>query len=454
MLVSQLQNQRILLWGLGTEGSSTLRFLQQHKLDSKVIIYNDADIELPAEFAHYPLFTGAQLSQVLPQIDVIIKSPGVSLYRPEVIQAKEQGIAFTSSTDIFMDEVRTHKPECKIIAVSGSKGKSTSTSALYHILHTMGYKVALGGNIGRPLIELIDGDYDYIVAEISSYQASDLHSSPQIAMFTNLFFVHSAWHHSHENYCRDKLHLIAHQQAEDVCFVNARNEELMQYISEYPQHNIQYYDVAEGFHREGKKLLWQDKEVLDITDLQLCGDHNLDNLSGIFSILRYLGIDVAQAAQVLRSFEPLAHRLQNVGTINGVTFINDSISTAPEAAVGAMQSFDGNLAIISGGEENTQNYAEYADFVETHNKVKMVVTLFQCGPKIAEVVRSRVTRPDFVLLEADSLEQAVRAAYNELLKQGGGTVLFSPTSPSFGFYKNFMERGQHFIDIVKQLGYK
>lgn len=454
MLIKQLENQRILLWGLGTEGSSVLRFLQHHNLDSKVTIYNDTPLDLPAEFSAYPIKSGSALPELLPNTDVIIKSPGVGLYRPEVIQAKEQGIKVTSSTDIFMDEMRTHKPECKIIAVSGSKGKSTSTSALYHILHNLGYKVALGGNIGRPLIELIDGDYDYIVAEISSYQASDLHSSPQIAMFTNLFFVHSAWHHSHENYCRDKLHLISHQQAGDVCFVNARNEELMKYIAEYPQHNIRYYDVAEGFHREGKKLLWQDEEVLDIKDLKLCGDHNLDNLSGIFSILRYLGIDVAQAAQVLRSFEPLAHRLQNVATINGVTFINDSISTAPEAAVGAMQSFDGNLAIISGGEENTQNYQDYADYIQNHDKVKMVGTLFQCGPKIAEVVRSRVTRPGFVLLEADSLEQAVKSAYEELEKQGGGTILFSPTSPSFGFYKNFMERGQHFIDIVKQLGYK
>ena len=454
MLISQLDNQKILLWGLGTEGSSTLRFLQQHKLDSKVTIYNDAPLDLPAEFSSYPSGSGPDLHKFLPHTDIIIKSPGVSIYRPELIQAQEQGILITSSTDIFMDEVRHHKPACKIIAISGSKGKSTSTSALYHILNQMGYKAALGGNIGRPLIELVDGDYDYIVAEISSYQASDLHSSPQIAMFTNLFFVHSAWHQSHENYCRDKLHLIAHQQAGDICFINARNEELMKYITEYPQHNIQYYDIADGFHREGKQLFWQDKKVLDIKDLQLCGDHNLDNLSGVFSILHYLGVDIAHAALQLQSFEPLAHRLQNVAVINGVTFINDSISTAPEAAIGAMQSFDGNLAIISGGEANTQNYQDYADYIQNHNKVKMAVTLFQCGPQIASAIRSRVTRPDFILQEADSLNTAVCAAYNELVKQGGGTILFSPTSPSFGVYKNFMERGQHFIDIVKQLGYK
>ena len=454
MLIKDLKNKRIMLWGLGSEGTSVLRFLEKHDMVQNIIIYGDQPVSLPTEFSGYQTYTGNDFAALLDKTDVIIKSPGVSLYKKEIADARSKGIQITSSTDIFMNEVRTSRPQCKIIAISGSKGKSTSAGALHHILQKFGLNVALGGNIGKPLIELVDGNYDYIVAEISSYQAADLTASPQIAMFTNLFFVHSAWHLNHENYCRDKLHLIARQQPGDICFINARNKELTGYAAEYPGKHIEYDNIPEGFHREGRKLFWQDKEILDIAQLKVCGDHNLDNFAGIFSILHFLGLDISRAAEYLQSFEPLAHRLQKVAVINNVTFINDSISTAPEAAIGAMQSFDDNLAVISGGEENTQDYREYAEYIEKNPKVKMAVTLFQCGPEIAKAIRSRVHRPDFILLEAQSLPEAVNAAYQKMLTYGKGTILFSPTSPSFGFYKNFMERGQHFIDIVNQLGYK
>lgn len=454
MLTAELKNKKIMIWGFGSEGQAVLRYIKKHDLNRDIVIYNDTPIEVPPEFREYPFKSGDNLKALLSSVDVVIKSPGVSLYKEEIINAKEAGVRFTSSTDLCFCEIRAHQPHCKIIAITGSKGKSTSVSALYHIMTKQGLKVGLGGNIGRPLIELIDGGYDYIAAEISSYQAADLTVSPQIAMFTNLFFVHTNWHLTHDNYCRDKLHLICHQNREDVCFVNQRNPELNKFIREYEGKNLAYYDTEDGFHAEGKELFYRQKKILNINDLNLCGDHNLDNLAGVFSILQYLGLDIKQAAQDMKSFEPLAHRLQKVAVINGVTFINDSISTAPEAAIGAMKSFGGNLAVISGGQENGQNYTEYARLADSLSKVKMIVTLFQCGPQIAETLRKESRRADLEILEAESLENAVKTAYEKLKSIGGGTVLFSPTSPSFGFYKNFMERGQHFIDIVNKLGYK
>ncbi len=451
MLLKNLNNKKIMVWGLGTEGRSVIEFLEKKGI-GEIVVYNDKPLaKIPEGFEKYRFYDGDELEKLLREVDVVIKSPGVSLYNPLIDEAKKRGVVFTSSTDICFDEILTNRPNCKIIAISGSKGKSTSVSALYHIMQEQGMNVALGGNIGRPLIELINGNYDYIVAEVSSYQAADLTVSPQIVMFTNLFFVHSSWHRSHENYCRDKLHLIAHQKEGDICFVNVRNPELMHYIAEYKDKNIVEYDIPEAFHAEGKELYLGGSKILDIRDLKICGDHNLDNLAGVFSIVKALGMDVAKAAEALKTFEPLAHRLQNVAVKNNVMFINDSISTAPEAAVGAMKSFDENIVIISGGEENVQNYSEYAEYVESHPKVKMAVTLFQCGPKIAETVRKIVKRPDFELVEENSLESAVNKAYRKLKAVGGGIVLFSPTSPSFGFYKNFMERGQHFIDIVSKL---
>ena len=451
MLINELKNKKIMLWGLGAEGQDMLRFLARRGLDSEVRIYNDSAVEIGTEFAKYPSYSGEEIERLLNEVDIVIKSPGVSLYKDEIIKAKERGVKFTSSTDICLSEIRKNHPQSKIIAISGSKGKSTSVSALYHILTVQGKKAVLGGNIGVPLIDLLDKTFEYLVAEISSYQAADLSVSPHIAMFTNLYFVHDKWHHGHENYCRDKLHLIANQQEGDICFINGRNAELVRYASEYKDKNIVKYNEEDGFHAEGKKLYDGNTELVDIRDLKLFGDHNLENFAGVFSIINYLGLDVKKAVEALKTFEPLAHRLQNVAVKNGVTFINDSISTAPEAAIGAMKSFDENIVIISGGEENTQDYTAYAEYIDSHPKVKMAITLFQCGPKIATKLREVITRKDVSIIESESLEEAVSVAYFCLMKEGGGVVLFSPTSPSFGKYKNFMERGQHFIDIVNKI---
>lgn len=437
MLINDLRNKKILIWGMGSEGRAVKEYLEKHKVSSKIQTYNDD--EGADKFAK--LLKGG--------VEVIIRSPGVSIYKLEIASAKDKGIKFTSSSDLFLSEMRANHPRTKVIGISGSKGKSTSVSMLYHMMKALGCKAALGGNIGRPLIELIDGDYDYIVGEFSSYQASDLSVSPQVVMFTNLFSVHTDWHGGHDNYCRDKVHLAAHQQPGEICVVNANNAQLKDYCKGLE--NISYYGLPEGFHARGKELFYGNEAVLNIDELHISGNHNMDNLAGVVTVMDKLGLDWRKGLETLKNFEPLPHRLQKVGIVNGVMFINDSISTAPEAAIGGMQSFDEPMAIISGGIENHQDYTQYANFIANNAKVKAVITLFQCGPQIAEAVRKAVKRDDFKLIEAEDLESAVKAAYDELRRVGGGLVLFSPTAPSFGYYKNFIERGEHFINIVKSL---
>lgn len=436
MLIKDLQNKNIMIWGMGAEGRSAKEYLETHKITDNIITYNDED-------------GPSKLSDIFAKTDIIIRSPGVSIYKPEIKQALEQGIHITSCSDIFLSEIRNNHPQTKVIGISGSKGKSTSVSMLYHMLHKLGYNVALGGNIGKPLIELIDGSYEYIICEFSSYQASDLTNSPHIVMFTNLFSVHTDWHGGHDNYCKDKVYLSAHQSGNDICIINANNAQLRDYCKNC--HNVVYYGEKNGFHAEGKYLFWNEEKLLTIEELKISGNHNIDNLAGVCSIIQCLGLDFRKALKTLADFEPLPHRLQKVDTVNGILFINDSISTAPEAALGGMQSFDVDMAIISGGIENHQDYQQYAEFIQNNSKVKVAVTLFQCGPQIAETIRRFVNRPDFKLIEANTLEEGVKVAYEELQKINGKLVLFSPTAPSFGYYKNFMERGEHFIKIVKSL---
>ena len=432
MLIKDIQDKIIAIWGLGREGNAVSDYLKKYNLGKEIKIFaNDDEVNLDG-------------------VEVVIKSPGVSMYKPEIIKAKENGVKFTSSSDLFLSEMRVNKPNCKVIGISGSKGKSTSVSALHHMLSVLGYKVGLGGNIGRPIIELLDGDYDYIVGEFSSYQAADLTCSPQIVMYTNLFYVHTDWHnHSHEQYCLDKMNLSTNQQAGDVVFANRKNPQLCEFVSE---NNLQWYNVENVFHAKERDLFYGDEKLFSIADLKLSGDHNLDNLAGVFSVLQYLGMDIKKAAEALKSFEPLEHRLQNFAEKNGIKFINDSISTAPEAAIGAMKSFDENIVIISGGQYLEQNYADYAEYVANNPKIKMVAAMYQSGPEIAKAIKNTVSREDFVLLEADNMDEVVAKSYQLLKEKGqGGCVLFSPTAPSFGVYKNFMERGQHFMTTVKNL---
>lgn len=436
MLLADLKDKRILIWGMGKEGQACLDYFQKHNLSTTIATYNDEDG--PEKFA-----------ELLKNTEVIVKSPGVSVYREEIVRAKGQGIAVTSSSDLFLNEMRVNHPRTKVIGISGSKGKSTSVSMLYHMLKALGVRAALGGNIGKALIDLADTDDDVVVGEFSSYQAADLTASPHIVMFTNLFFVHSDWHHGHDNYCKDKLHLAANQKPGDLCLVNARNPQLRQYCQGIGRK--EFYNLPEGFHAEGKDLFYKNDKILSINELKLCGDHNMENLAGVMTIVQKLGLDVRAAAASLKSFEPLPHRLQKVTVKKGVLFINDSISTAPEAAISAIKSFDDTMAVISGGIKNGQDYTEYAKCIEENPKVKLVITLFQSGPEIAAAIRKYVTRKDFKLIEVETLNEAVSKAYEEMKRCGGTLVLFSPTAPSFGYYKNFMERGQDFIDNVNKL---
>lgn len=435
MLIKDLYKKNIVIWGMGSEGQAAKEYLEKHKITKNIITYNDDEGE-------------NKFAKILAKADVIIRSPGVSIYKPEFTRIKEAGIEVTSCSDLFLSEMRANHPHTKVIGITGSKGKSTSASMLYHMLRRMNKKVALGGNIGKPLVELLDEENDYVVCELSSYQASDLSASPNIVLFTNLFSVHTDWHGGHDNYCKDKIHLAAHQQEGDICIVNTNNAALREYSKALP--NKIYYGEQDGFHANGKDLFYADEKLVSIDELKISGNHNIDNLAGVMAVVKHLGLDYRVAIENLKDFEPLPHRLQKVATINNVTFINDSISTAPEAAIGAMQSFDCDIAIISGGIENHQDYQQYAMFIENNPKVKMAVTLYQCGPQIASDIRRIVKRPGFKLLEPQTLEDAVQEAYQEL-KDKGGLVLFSPTAPSFGYYKNFMERGEHFINIVKNL---
>lgn len=448
MLLNELKDKNILVWGLGKEGLAVVRFLQQERFYKNLYLYNDTLLSEKAE--GFNIFCGDDIKGLLPEIDVIIRSPGVSIYKDEIIKAKAAGIKVTSSSDIFLSEMRKNHPQTTIIGVTGSKGKSTTSSLLFHALKALGQDVALGGNIGRPLIELIAEKHRFVVCELSSYQCSDLSVSPQIVLFTNLFPEHIDWHRNHDNYYRDKVHLVAHQQAEDVCFVNAKCEKLQKYCAEYDL-PYRYYNRPEGFAELDNVLCHNGEKWLEIHETKLEGYHNLDNMAGVLSVIEYLGLDTKQAAESFKTFTALPHRLQKIGEKDGIVFINDSISTAPETAMAAIKSFDEPMGVFLGGYDRKQDYLELAQFINDNPKVKAVAALFQTGPRVAETLRKTVTRSDFVLIEENNFETAVKKMFQALKDKKAELALFSPAAPSYDSFKSFEMRGAEFIRIFENL---
>lgn len=448
MLLDELKDKNILVWGLGKEGLAVVRFLQQERFYKNLYLYND--VLLSERVEGFNIFSGDDINGLLPEIDVIIRSPGVSIYKDEIIKAKAAGVKVTSSSDIFLSEMRKNHPQTTIIGVTGSKGKSTTSSLLFHALDALGQDVALGGNIGRPLIELIAEKHRFVVCELSSYQCSDLSVSPQIVLFTNLFPEHIDWHRNHDNYYRDKVHLVAHQQTKDVCFVNAKCEKLKKYCAEYDS-PYRYYNCAEAFAELNNVLCRNGEKWLAIHETKLEGYHNLDNMAGVLSVIEYLGLDTKQAAESFKTFTALPHRLQKIGEKNGIVFINDSISTAPETAMAAIKSFDEPMGVFLGGYDRKQDYLELAQFINDNPKVKAVAVLFQTGARVAEILRKTVTRSDFVLIEENNFEAAVKKMFQVLKAQKGKLALFSPAAPSYDSFKSFEMRGAEFIRIFENL---
>ena len=437
MLLNDLQNKNILIWGLGKEGLAVVRFLQQHHLYNHLYLYND--VILSEKIEDFKIYSGSDIRELLNKTDVIIRSPGVSIYKEEIINARQRGIKITSSSDIFISEMRANHPETTVIGVSGSKGKSTTSSLLYHGLKSLGEDVALCGNIGRPLIELLDEQHRYVVCELSSYQSSDLSVSPQIVLFTNLFPEHIDWHCTHDNYYRDKVHLVAHQHSSDVCFVNAKCEKLQRYCMEYDR-PYNYYNEEQGFAELNNILCRDGKQILQIHETKLEGYHNLDNMAGVLSVIEYLGLDTHAALESFKNFNALPHRLQKIGEKDGITFINDSISTAPETAIAAINSFDKPMGVFLGGYDRKQDYQELARFINDNPKVKVVSALFQTGARIAETIRREVKRDDLLLIEEADFPMAVKKLFDALKERNGCLALFSPAAPSYDVFRSFEER--------------
>ncbi len=437
---SDLAGARVGVWGMGREGRANLRKLLAMGVEPVLVD------DLPqAEAEGRPvLATGDGGLAALERCDVVVKTPGLSRYRPEVAHLSGLGIPVAGGLGLWLAEADLRR----VVCVTGTKGKSTTVSVMGQLLTGLGYRCLVGGNIGVvPYDPAAPGDFDYWAIEVSSYQATDLACSPPVVAVTSLHPDHLDWHGGVEQYYRDKLSLCS-QPGADLTVANGDSDLL-----------------AERAGLLGPRVEWVssgDDPGADWMDpLGLLGQHNRRNALIARRCLVALGVPGARDGTRLRAaavgYRQLPSRLEPVGAVAGVTFVDDSLSTNVLPALAALDSLPGRrVALIVGGHDRGIDYAPLAAGVLGRDAPTFVLTLPDSGPRIrAEIERAAAAAPPgppaaFAgVTDCADLDAAVAGGF--AWARPDGVVLLSPAAPSFGRFRDYRDRSEAFADAMRRI---
>jgi UDP-N-acetylmuramoylalanine--D-glutamate ligase len=424
---SDLRGARAGVWGLGVEGTANLRKLVS--LGVEPVLVDDCP---PPEgtCGHAILATGEGGLEALAGCDVVVKTPGISRYRADLQQLQGTGVPVVGGLGLWLQEAARDR----VVCITGTKGKSSTTAIAGHLLTRLGYRCMVGGNIGQPPYDPSqDGrTYDYWMIETSSYQATDLACSPPVVAVTSLHPDHLPWHHGVDAYYQDKLSACS-QPGADLTIANGDSDLLLERMSLL-----------------GPRVEWihaDDDPGADwMEPLGLLGAHSRRNALIARACLRALGVPEACDDGALRAaaagFEQLASRLQVIGSVDGVTFVDDSLSTNVLPTLAAMDAFPGRrVALIVGGQDRGIDYAPLAIGLKDRKAPTLVLTLPDSGPRIQAAMET---------VHLAAVEVAPCADLNTAVQRGfcwanpDGVVLLSPAAPSFGQFRDYRDRGDAF----------
>lgn len=382
--------------------------------------------------------------------DVIFRTPGMRPDVPELAAAVARGSTLTSEMEVFFEVC-----PCPIIAVTGSDGKTTTTTIIAELLRSAGKTVHLGGNIGHPLLAETPSiqPEDVAVLELSSFQLMTMGRSPHIAVITNLSPNHLDVHKDFAEYITAKENIFTHQNAQDIAVFNADNSITAQQAERalgrarlFSRKN----EVEDGvFLRDGKIIArhgGQERVVMNREDIRLPGEHNVENyLAAIAAVDGMVSDD--RIAAFARSFGGVEHRIELIRTLDGVRWYNDSIASSPSRTIAGLRAFPERVILIAGGKDKGISYAELGPVVNDHVKL-----LLLCGAT-AGVIRKSVEQAEnyqgLEIIDVADYHQAAQTARERAVE--GDVVILSPASTSFDRFKNFMERGKAFKEVVNGL---
>ena len=451
MRISQLEGRRVALWGWGREGRAAYHAIRARLPRQPLTLFcNAVEAEETGAFADANLRIELEATAaLLGGQDVVVKSPGISPYSEVARAAIAQGAHFVGGSTLWFDEQENTGGYARnTICVTGTKGKSTTTALLAHLLRAGGHRTALAGNIGMPLLEMPDAELspEFWAIELSSYQTLDVAAArtrPEVAVVLNLFPEHLDWHGSEARYIADKLALVT-QAKPRIAVLNATDPRLA--ALRLPDSEVHWFNHAAGWHLRGDEVYRGELFVFDSTRTPLPGRHNRGNLCAVLATIEALGLDATALAAHAESFRPLPNRLQTLGTRDGITYVNDSISTTPHASLAALECFHGQrVAILVGGHDRGVDWSGFADAMRD-GAPEIIITMGANGPRIHKLLAPLAASGKFRLEAASDLESAVRQAHGLLGK--AGIILLSPGAPSFGAYRDYVARGRHFAELA------
>ena len=385
--------------------------------------------------------------------DIVFRSPGTPFYKDELVKLREDGKVLTSEMEVFFDLC-----PCTAIAVTGSDGKTTTTTIISEFLKAAGKTVHLGGNIGKPLLPEIEEikPSDFAVVELSSFQLISMRKSPDIAVVTNLAPNHLDIHKDMQEYIDSKKNIVLHQNAFSKAVVNLDND-IANGFSEVVRGQLCKFSVKEklgnGAYLDGTTICYSDygkvTKIMDISDIRIPGMHNVENYLAAISAVWGI-VDTDTIVKVAKEFGGVAHRAEFVREYRGVKYYNDSIASSPtRTALGTLSLYDFKITIIAGGYDKHIPYEPLGPVI--NDKVKTLILLGDTAPKIEDAVKNadNYNAGEIKIINVTNMEEAVAAAVENTAE--GDIVSLSPASASFGLYRNFEERGNHFKSIVNGL---
>ena len=368
----------------------------------------------------------------LNRFDLIIRSPGVYRYLPEIVEAEKSGVEISSATKIFFENC-----PAKIIGVTGTKGKGTTTTLIYEILKKAGEDVYLAGNIGKPYLELLPklNKDSFVVMELSSFQLIDMDKSPYIAVVLNITTDHLDWHKNREEYVEAKKNIIRYQTALDWAVINEE------------------YETPKSFAKEtkAKVILFSKQELPEKykKNLLLRGEHNWENVAAAVSVAKILKISDRDILGVLSTFKGLEHRLELVGVKDGRSFYNDSFATGPQPTIAAIKSFTEPLTLIFGGYDKGLDYEELCQEISQRKNINNIILIGDIRERLKKELNKKGFSGKIIDLEHSLMGKIVETAYKNTSK--GGVILLSPAAASFDMFKDYKDRGNQFKKAVWSL---
>ena len=446
------KGKKVLVIGAGKSGISAVSLLKEKGAD--IILYDDKKQDINALLEKIgPGFNGRIEFEKVPDdvktgLDYLVLSPGVPIDSPLVLDLKNYGPKVIGEV-----ELAYYYTKGKIVAVTGTNGKTTTTALTGFLIGKKYKNTLIGGNIGIPYTEIClkSTDDGVTVAEMSSFQLDTTDTfHPYISMILNITPDHLDRHHTMENYINAKLNCTKNQTGSELCILNYEDEVLREKAKNIDakicwfssrrelENGMVYKDGVIYEVKEGEP-----KKIIDVDRMQLIGRHNYENAMAAIAAARFMGVDLDTIREGLEEFAPVEHRIEYVDTINGVKYYNDSKGTNPDASIQAVKAMNGPTYLIGGGYDKGSTYDEWIESFE--GKIKKLILMGQTREKIADCAEKHGFKDYFFV---ESMEEAVRYCKENAVP--GDTVLLSPCCASWGMFKNYEERGRIFKDLVKQ----